>query len=602
MTESATQNVSRSAFPPILPALALCLALGGCVSAVVNVLLPAPPPYPDFADEDEVLDDARARSDALEAHVLAWLDGRGPARIPEALLPDGMERLDLPYTLVRPEDVRPEDRLIVRPADYALDQDALRGLYPDPHATYIVAGAVVASLGHTLVVEGRFPHARFFSVQMSPPLDPAHYYYDKRFGAPEVPIVDVDIEPEPGSTNPFLPGADRRAPRRDYRVEFEMVAGDGLEIEPAYREPLHRAPGNRRKASSWQYQGPLGRRKIISGHGRGAWDDGTLWIRYYAPDNPDGGPVDPLAGVPLPRVHWRAPDGRRYWIMAENGHREERRILNATHRAIRSAPVRPTGIAGPSVGWFRENGIFEAGLQGIFASVGKTGPEDYAEGAALVRGLTARGARLPGAGSLMSSNSRVPYVSYLSRGINLEADHVAVLTGRLPSHPRTLNGEPRMRIGQVRYLSFTLYPEPDWLNTESFGIPHASVMDEEIVTDDEDRYTIVYSRAAERPDNATAANGVTWQDFGPSGKGGFNLRWMTVGPDWRDADVVPDGSNVSYGEATLFSERYDRRLVGLNGRSRLMGKYLPTVHYMSRETFQRAGTTLHERAGPLWEE
>lgn len=55
---------------------------------------------------------------------------------------------------------------------------------------------------------------------------------------------------------------------------------------------------------------------------------------------------------------------------------------------------------------------------------------------------------------------------------------MVVLAGRLPTHPRTLYGQPRMGTGQVRYLSITLYPEPDWLDTASFGVPHASVMDE----------------------------------------------------------------------------------------------------------------------------
>ena len=583
-------------------AMASTLLLGSCASAIVDTLLPDPPPYPDYQSEAAVLDEARQQSAELEAHILAWLDGRGPARIPEELLPDGMEMLDLPYTLVRPEDVRPEDQLIVRPADYRLNQNALRGLYPDPHATYIVGGAVVAPLGHKMVIEGEFPYARFFDIQMSPPTDPAAYYYAKQFGAPEVPIVDVDIDPAPGSINPFRPGANRYAPNRSYRVEFEMVAGKGLAVEPAYREPLHRARGNRRKASSWQFQGPLGYRKIITGHGRGAWDDGTLWIRYYAPDNPNGGPVDPLAGVPLPRVHWETPDGRRYWIMAENAHREERRIINATHRAIRSNPEKPSSANGPAQGWWRENGIFEAGMQGIFTSVGKTSPADLRQGADLVRGLTARGAELPGAGSVMSSNSRVPYISYMSRGINLERDHVAVLTGRLPRHPRTLGGNPRVETGQVRYMSVTLYPEPDWLNTESFGIPHASVMDENIVTDAQGRYMIVYSRAGERPRNAVPQAGATWQDFGPSGKGGFNIRWMTVGPEWRDASIVPDSQNISYGQATVFSPAYDRSLIGVNGQSRLMGDYAPTVHYMSRETFERLGESIKDSPTPIWED
>ena len=184
--------------------------------------------------------------------------------------------------------------------------------------------------------------------------------------------------------------------------------------------------------------------------------------------------------------------------------------------------------------------IFHTGLVGIFTAVGKTSPEDKAQGRALVRGLAAKAADLPEPGSAMSSNSRVPYISYLSRGLALEADHVAVLTGRLPSHPRTLDGNPTMEAEtQVRYFSITAYPEPDWFNPESFGIPHASVMDEQIVTDDDGWYCIVYSRPGERPANATAGRGATWQNWGNVSTCGWTIRWLTVDGGWRDAAIVP---------------------------------------------------------------
>ena len=134
------------------------------------------------------------------------------------------------------------------------------------------------------------------------------------FGQHEVPIVDADIQPLPGHTNPFLPGADRNALKRNYKVSFEMRQGNGHEIEPAYREPLHRRLGNNRFASAIQYQGPLAHRKIIGGHRRGKWDDGTLWVRYYAPDKSKG----VLGGVPLPRISYQTPDGRQYYIVSGN--------------------------------------------------------------------------------------------------------------------------------------------------------------------------------------------------------------------------------------------------------------------------------------------
>ena len=509
--------------------VALLFSVACSPGRIVEAILPDPPDYPDFSSEEAVLAEAQRLSDGLDAHIDAWLAGSGPARIPDELLSEGMDRIDGPYELARPEDLPPEERVIVRPADYELDFARLRGLYPDPHCTYIVGSTPYAPFGHRLVVEGEFPHARFFDIQVSPPLDPEFYYYAKQFGAPEVAIVDADIDPLPGHTNPFRPGADRETTERSYRVTFELVAGNGKELEPAYREPLHRAPGNTRKASLIQYQGPLAYEKIVGGHRRGPWDDGTLWIRYYAPDRG----TEPLAGVPLPRWHLETPEGEAYCIRSVNRAAEEAAI-NKTFAAREVAGKSPTQglFSGPDFGWLRDLGIFHGGITGIYAGNGLTSPEQKAEARALVKGLTARGGDLEPPGSDMSSNSRVPYISYLSRAMNLADGYVAVLTGKLPTFPPTLAGATRMAGDkQLRYLSFTLYPDPNFLRTEDIGTPHASVMDEEIAVDDEGRYTIVYSRAADRPANAKAP-GITWQDWGPGGMSGWTIRWLTVGPDW----------------------------------------------------------------------
>jgi hypothetical protein len=568
----------------------------GCTSVpqfVADALLPDAPPYP-FQDPAQVNDEARAISARLETFIEAWLDGTGPARLPDDLIPPGADPLPTNLRLVAAEDVDPGDLWGIRGA-HEIDFDNSPGLYPDPNCTYLMAAPFFLPFGATAVIEGEFPHARFFSVQVTPPFDPRYYYYGTAFGAVEVPIVDADIDPLPGHTNPFRIGADRQATKRSYKVELEMVQGYGPAIEPAYNPPHYRAAGNRRKASGLVYQGPMGLPEYKIGHGRGLWDFGALWIRYYAPDRERG----PLAGVPLPKITYRTAGGRPFGMIADIA--AKRADTNRSGPIPRSDPEPPRmELPGQPIIWFRELDILHTGLSAIFQATGKTSTEDKAQGRALIKGLVAHGTDVPAPGPWMGSASRVPYISYLSGGGSVDEGQVLVFSGRLPQHPRTLNGDRRMQGGQVRYVSITSYVVADFLGDGVIGQPVSSIMDEEIVTDANGRYILCYSRAENRPSNATAEAGVTWINWGPIGTANFNLRWMTVNGGWKDRTITPDDAAISYAQASWFDEGFDVSLVGTNGKSRVMGEYLPTLRYLSREAFEALGQAPDVAALPVW--
>ena len=249
----------------------------------------------------------------------------------------------------------------------------------------------------------------------------------------------------------------------------------------------------------------------------------------------------------------------------------------------------------------RDLDIFHGGIVGIYGGNGKTSPAEKAEGRALVKGIAARGGDLPPPGNSMSSNSRVPYIAYLSRGMSLDKEYVVVITGKLPTHPRTLRGNATMGTGQVRYLSFTFYPDPDFFKADDIGTPHASIMDEEMNLNAQGMYTLVYSRPNERPANWNAP-ATNWQNWGPAGFGGWTIRWLTVGPDWRDATIVPDASHIPYDQASWLSDGWNPSLVSRNNRSGILGVHQPLVHYLKKETFERIGSTLADRTAPYWEE
>jgi hypothetical protein len=574
---------------------------------VVDLVFSDPPPaYPHYQDKNVALAEAQEISDNLEAYIRAWLRGEVPAEIPDNLIVDNLDNLIdqgtdsgiKNYRLLKPEEVRAEDQWIIRQAQ-PIDRNALLGGYPDPHVTYLVLGVFYAPFGTKVIMEGEFPHARFFDVQVSPPLDPAIYYFDGKFGSPEVPIVDVDIEPLPGHTNPFLVGADRNATNRSYQLTWTLVADNGPRIEPAFRPPHFRAPGNHRYASAIQYGGPLAdpdSEYSQFGHGRGVWESGDFWVRYYAPDLDAGS----LGGVELPKVLYELPTGEQFYINADFSEAEQQ--VNQTRETWETESEEPDESVGPRVGWNHDFGILHNAISALFYGVGKTSPEDKAFGRALELGLTGRGMHQPPPGNYESSASKCIYISYLSREMRIGEGKVAVLTGRLPTTPPTRKGERVFHAAQARYWSLTSYPRPeDWVDFPFIGSAYTSIMDEDIISDSDGWYTIVFSRAENRPQNALPENEVTWVDWGPIATQRWVLRWLTVFPDWKDLKIVPDVTNLPYETTSWLSPQYDPSLMGFNTRNSKLGDYLPVVHYLTTKEFESLGGNLNPQTIPEWQ-
>ncbi len=567
---------------------------------------PNAPEYPYYAGKnpDALLREAQGISDALERYIVAWLGGRVSAQIPTAFLPRGYNPdFYKAFRLARPEQVAPEDQWIVRPAE-PLELDSgrgglARGSFPDPNVTYLLC-PMYAPFGHRATVEGEFPHARFFDLQATPPLDPRNYRYNQTFGVPEVPMVDVDIDPLPGQVNPFRVGANRAATARRYAVSFELKMGDPVALEPAFKPPLYRAPGNTRAASGIQYQGAWGLSKN-GGHGRGLWDLGQLWVRYYAPDRN----VDARGGVRLPKLTYQLPDGRKYCIVVDQSALDA--IGNRKVAVAPTPPEAPKPQYGPLEGWNKEFGILNAIAMGTAINSNFAGPEGKRYVRDLDRGVASRGLELPAPANYEPSATSATYVNYLLRGMSLEAGKVVVLTGRLPTTPRTRGGEASMTAAQARYWSLTGYSTPTLGETIDLafnpnavtGIPVQSIMDDEFVTDSQNRFVLVLSRPQDRPGNATAQSGVTWLNWGPRGEVSWTLRWLSVGPEWA-FEKTPDEVRLPPSRSAWSSVDYDRSLIGNNTHSGFLGDLLPRIHYLTRAEFEALGSTLTLDSIPVW--
>lgn len=556
---------------------------------------PSPPAYPAFDDPAEIVRHAQGLSDALEEYVRAWLSGRADATIPPEFLPPGINSRDfVTHRLVRPEEVRAEDIWSVRPAEAIATGEGHRGFFPDPNCTYLVVPSLLAPFGSKVVIEGEFPHARFFDVQLTPPLDPYSYRYDAA-GVGEVPIVDADIEPLPGHTNPFRVGGNRDAVRRGYRVRYDLTTGDAVRLNPAFRPPNFRARGNDRVGGAILFRGPWGIGGS-GGDGRGPFGPGELWLRYYLPDDGRG----PLGGVPLPRVWCELPTGERYWILSDN--RAFLRRINRRTRPRTTTPEPDRKGEGPGVGWFKQAGIFRSVIGGIAAGTG-FGSAEYVR--LLDKGVAGRGSDLPAPNNYEQSATSATYIDYLVRGMSCGRGKVVVLTGRLPTFPRTSRGEPRMTAAQMRYWSLVGYVVPegfDFLSAFSadavVGVAQHAVRDDQLVLDDDRFYVIALSKAGDRPSNANPDAGVTWVDWGPAGKISWNVRWLTVGPEWKGRMTPSPELLGRRGESVEPS--FDPRVISTNGWDGAIGEHLPRVSYMTVDDFEALGSQVTARDVPVW--
>ncbi|MGL5891690.1 MAG: hypothetical protein ACRC3B_17490, partial [Bacteroidia bacterium] len=249
---------------------------------------PSQPPQTTIAQAEEI-------SDSLEAYINRWLQGNAGDSIPDSLIPAGISD-SKDFYLKDPDSVSLSEMWAVRYAK-PIDHDSLYAGIPDPKVTYLFLGTALAPFGSKLVIEGDFPHCRFFSIQATPPLNGTEYYSQRQFGTAEVGFADVDIEPLPGHTNPFRVGANRNDTNRSYHVEFDLATGDPTALNGNAHTYPYRENTNVRTGAMLVYQGPLGFKTIagtpLPANQQGAWNLGALWIRIYEPDDN----VDALGGV-----------------------------------------------------------------------------------------------------------------------------------------------------------------------------------------------------------------------------------------------------------------------------------------------------------------
>jgi len=552
------------------------------------------PPHP-YREEAEVTREADEISQKLDRYIRDWFAGKAGSAIPPELIPNGIKTKGYNdvYRLVRYQDIDPNKQYAIRKAQ-PIDMSNVHHSFPDPNCTYITDLKMILPFGHKMVIEGEFPHCRFFSIQATPPFDTDVYHYGYA-GEGEVPLVDVDITPKSGHVNPFRVGANRNAKKRSYRVEFTAKKGSTWDLNKASRPP-YRQRSNHRYITGITYLGPWGdpgwvRNYKSLGAGDGMYETGELWIRYYRPDKGTGW----KAGVPLPKTWYELPDGRRYFIQKDVEYAMSTH-LNTTYKAPWALPQDPKPYHDAEQGWTKQFGIMLAGLEAI-SRIHDSGDKETVR--KLYHGITGRGADLPKNQGTEAHKTAVPHINYLLRGMSLGWGKVAVLTGKLPTFPDTYKGSDRMSSAQMRYWSLTGYDNSKILEGIAGGAVQ-SIRDDELILDKERRYIIVLSRKHSRPSNATAENGCTWRDWGPGAEYSWTLRWMSIEPNWAFG-LSPDEHLLKWSETSWSGSNYDPGLIGENDHDGILKEYLPRVHYMSRSEFEALGKNFSVEDIPGWE-
>jgi hypothetical protein len=355
-----------------------------------------------------------------------------------------------------------------------LDPTVANVLFPDQAASYW--GLTIPALpGETLTIRGQYPHARYMSfTSYNPVLQSADG------------LNDQAIAPDPGSVNPFLIGASRRAVHRSYTAM--VVFG---------RRPASPAPNTLYTTSA---------------DGSRTGSEFHVVYRVYRPDRG----LDATGAVGLPSVTVNLPGGGSTTFPACNYPSVPPNGINTTvaDTSVGYPPDRPYPGTDPPT-WHK----FYNGLTSLaeLTDNGVTGTD--------VSGRATPGimAGTPGGGFLDNPDNK-----YIFALLRPAAGTVALIRAALPTFPHTYQGQPVMGTGQLRYWSLC----SNEAFTERF---YACLADDQVATDSTGTYTLVISSAADRPPNARPACGINWLPTGPAPDTLLILRNMLPAPSFSNS-------------------------------------------------------------------
>ncbi|MHB8510635.1 MAG: hypothetical protein ACYDCC_00485 [Actinomycetota bacterium] len=398
-----------------------------------------------------------------------------------------------------------------------IDPAVINTLYPDQFANYWIL-ALPAADGASLSIRGSFPHARYMSfVSYAATLQSADG------------LSDIAITPDPGSTNPFIAGADRTAINRSYTVTVRYL-GVG-ENPPSPREPNTLYTSNQDGSKAGRFFNVI--------------------YRVYHSDQSYANDI--TGGVGLPSVTYNAPNGTSvpiptcsYQDFPSNSINQQ--VANAGGSNSGGGLQHP-GFNPPV--WHKFQNFVRSLSQGL--------TENGYWGTTFSDALHPVANAFPTGGFADNPDNNYAF-TLLSHGYG----QIAVFQATLPTTPDTYPDTAVMPSGsEIRYWSMCSNDGP---SERYFGC----VMDDGVgpTLDSNGRYTIVVSTVTDEP--ATVKSGAcqcVWLPWGPGGSVVMIMRNMLPDPSFQ----------------------FSIQKAGYGTEQRDMGSYYPTGCYLSSAAFD-AGT------------
>lgn len=410
-------------------------------------------------------------------------------------------------------------------------------LWPDMQSTYLI-GTLALPAGASLQLNYTYPRTRYFSFAL-------YKEENNTFVSIGQNLTGPQIEPDPGSTNPFRVGANRLGDKRNFTLK--IVAVDA---------PADKA----QRVANTLYVGRSGGNLMFINRA------------YLADQGSDGlgwGPADttgPVAG--LPTYSGVLADGTK--LNAAEVIKQFARPMPAPKAPVTAQQweqiVHAKGndpALDPAAAPARKEPRWEKYWNIQYSILGsfKT-PE--------VRAKIKYAGPIDGGGD--------PETQYMFIQLSRKFGPVYVMRGKMPTFPNTYAGAGGKGL-EVMPAAQTQY----WSMVSCEAMPSGHIVDAltdfQVPLDKDGNYTIVYSRKEDRPANATDAHGVAWIEWSPRGEGidgpknradfgMLMIRIMATDPAWKQGPLHVTQPGME---------------------EQVMGPYYPRGEYMTKAEFEAKG-------------
>jgi hypothetical protein len=354
------------------------------------------------------------------------------------------------------------------------DADTVNILFPDSSAQYWTA-EYKAIPGTRIRIDGIFPYARYTSWNV---YDPILRPFAKK--------SDFELQPDPGSANPFLPGADRTTPpeQRHYTLFITFDPADQPGPNAIYVDPA---------------KNPVG----------------VFTLRVYVPD----AGRDETGGVGLPQVTWEPTSSTAPPPTSSPCSQLEKPSNTTVTDTYAGTPGPDSGAPYPGRNppvWHKFVNLCYSGDDLLFDNpAGDQVPDSGSNPCDRF-----------GSGGFLSNLDNAYIYAFISRGFG----PIVVFRGKAPTYAATYPNAPVMPSGeQLRYWSFC---QNDPYTERYIGCRR----DDQVLVDASGIYTIVVSQPADWLKAARKRCPATsWIPWGPQPQGAMIYRHMLPDPGFAEA-------------------------------------------------------------------